>query len=99
MNGLQLDEDRGPVLIAIDTDANEDAGLVRDAVADRGNKGIFTISPEEMTQVLVSEFGPSIVNPPTAPIIVIDADQVAPELMPRGIKSLEELESAIEAVR
>lgn len=99
MNGLQLDEDRGPVLVAIDTDTNEDAELVKEAVADRGNKGLFTIAPSEMTEQLIQEFGPSIVTPPSAPIVIIDADQTAPELMPRGTKSLEDLERAVEAAR
>lgn len=99
MNDLQLDEDRGPVLVAIDTDSNEDAELVKDAVASRGNKGYFVIAPSEMTEQLVQEFGPSIVTPPTAPIVVIDAEQTAPELMDRGTKSLAELEAAVEAAR
>lgn len=99
MNGLQLDEGRGPVLVAIDTDTNEDAGLVKSAVADRGNKGYFVIAPKGMTEQLVAEFGPSIVTPPTAPIVIIDSEQSTPKLLPRGTKSLRDLERAIESAR
>ncbi len=99
MNGLQLDEGRGPVLVAIDTDTNEDAGLVKNAVADRGNKGYFVIAPNGMTEQLVAEFGPSIVTPPTAPIVIIDSEQSAPTLLPRGTKSLKDLQRAVESAR
>jgi len=99
MNGLELDEDRGPVLIAIDTDTNEDAELIRTAVAERDNKGFFVIAPEAMAAELVQEFGPRIVTPPTVPIVVIDADQKAPVFMRQGQKPLEELNAAVEAAR
>jgi hypothetical protein len=96
MNGLPLDEDRGPVLVAIDADPNENAELVRNAVRSRGNKGLFAIAPQEMVQDLVSQFGPEIVTPPTAPIVVISPDQTSAKLLPRGIKSRAELREAVE---
>jgi len=99
MNGLTLDEDRGPVLIAIDTDVNENLQLVKDAVAERDNKGFFVIAPSGMPEQLVQEFGPRIVVPPTVPIVVIDAEQKAPVFMKQGQKTLEELEAAVEAAR
>jgi hypothetical protein len=93
-----LDEDGGTVLIAIDTDPNEDAAAVADAVADRGLSGHFAVSPQMMTDALFEQFGADIVTPPSAPIILIDPAQEMPELMMRGVKSVDDLADAIDAL-
>lgn len=87
------------VLIAIDTDQNEDAGLIREAWKDRGLAEMVAISPKSLTDALVQQFGPDIVNPPSAPIVLINADQTSAELMSRGVKTAEEIELAAEAAR
>lgn len=94
-----LSEDRGTVLIAIDTDPNENEQLIRDAWADRGLTERVAIAPQEMTDQLLDAFGPDIVTPPQAPIILIDAEQSSPRLMSRGLKRAEELAEEIERAR
>lgn len=96
---MELGEGRGAVLIAIDTDSNEDASLIREAWSDRGLTEPVAISPQRMTEQLVSQFGPDIVTPPTAPIIIINAEQTSAELLPRGRKIVSELNEAIEKAR
>jgi hypothetical protein len=98
MDGL-LAEDPGTVLIAIDTDPNENVGLVADAVRDRGLEGLFAVTPQTMTDMLVQQFGPEIVTPPSAPIVLISPDQTSARLLPRGLKSAEDLAAALDAVR
>ncbi len=90
-----LDEDRGTVLVAIDTDENEDAELIRDTWKSRGLTEPVAISPQELTKVLVSEYGPEVVTPPQAPIILISADQSSARLLPSGLKDADELRAEI----
>ena len=90
-----LAEDRGTVLVAINIDANEDEALVRDAWRDRGLTEPVVISPQELTTQLVNLFGPEIVTPPQAPIVLISADQSSARLLPRGLKDAGELTAEI----
>lgn len=65
--------------------------LVRDTWAERGLTEPVAISPGELTQALVNQFGPEIVTPPQAPIILISADQSSARLLPSGLKDAEEM--------
>ena len=60
---------------------------------------MVAIAPQEMTDQLLDLFGPDIVTPPQAPIVLIDPDQAEPRLLQRGLKTAEELEEAIASVR
>lgn len=83
------------VLIAINIDENEDAELIRDAWSRRGLSEPVAIAPGELTQTLVAEFGPEIVTPPRAPIVLISADQTSARLLPSGLKSADVLRAEI----
>jgi thiol-disulfide isomerase/thioredoxin len=74
------------VLVALDTDPNEDADRVRDHVERYGLAGRFAVAPQEMTDALVDEYGPTIVSVPTAPVVLVDADQESARLLQRGVK-------------
>lgn len=87
------------VLVAITIDSNDDAGAVRDAWSKRGLSEPVAVAPEEFTSALVDEFGPEIVTPPMAPIVLISADQSSARLLPRGLKSADELRAEIEKGR
>ncbi len=45
-------------------DPNEDADQVIAHIEDNGFEGTFAISPQELTDALVAEFGPAIISPP-----------------------------------
>ncbi|MHB1355534.1 MAG: hypothetical protein ACYCZF_06120 [Anaerolineae bacterium] len=84
-------------VVAIDIDVNEDADLLRSRAKDyQGSSVLWVISPKELTDALVTEFGPDVITPPTAPIIVISSDQTRAWLMPRGKKSAADLSAALE---
>jgi hypothetical protein len=68
-------------------------------VAERGSEGLYAVAPQTMTTELVGQFGPDIISPPTAPIVLVAPDQRSAELLPRGIKSADELEQALAAVQ
>lgn len=83
------------VSISLDTDPNEDAQKVLEAVLDRGFDWRFAISPAELTKSLIDEFGPAIVNAPIAPIILVCEDQ-STRFLGRGTKDVEELKAELE---
>lgn len=93
--GELLAEDRGTVLIAIGIDENEDAELIKRTWQERGLTEPVAISPQELTSTLVSEFGPEIVTPPQAPIVLISADQTSARLLPSGLKDVDELQAEL----
>lgn len=82
------------VSIALDTDPNEVASQVINHANENGFDWIFAISPIEMTQSLIDEFGVGVVNAPSAPIVLVCSDGNA-RLLDRGLKSAEELKEEL----
>jgi hypothetical protein len=94
----QRDEDF--VVVALNIDENEDAELVRSRAKDHDSDAVrWVVSPKRLTDELVSDFGPSVIVPPTAPIIVINAEQTSTELMESGLKDAATVSEALEAAR
>ncbi len=91
------DGDPSVVVVSIDIDVNESASQVQDRAEDHADvpNSYWSISPQAFTNTLVDEFGPTVLNPPTAPIIVINAEQTDAYLMGRGKKSEGELTEAV----
>jgi len=84
------------VHISIDTDPNEDETIVQRHTADQGFDWIYAISPAQATRSLIDEFGISVVNAPSAPVILICEDQTA-RLLGRGVKDAEEINEEVAA--
>ena len=84
------------VSLTIDTDPNEDAQKVIDHTATWGFDWRFAISPAEVTQSLIDEFGIGIVAAPQAPVILICEDGSARKLS-SGVKSAESLANQLES--
>lgn len=81
--------------MAIAVDENEDAQLIRATWKSRGLTEPVAISPQSLTTALVNEYGPEIVTPPQAPIVLISADQSSARLLPSGLKSESRLKAEI----
>lgn len=64
------DLDDSYTVVSLNTDANEDAATVREHANDNGFEWRFAIASTELTNGLISEFGPSVANAPSTPIIV-----------------------------
>jgi thiol-disulfide isomerase/thioredoxin len=92
---LKLSEGDAIIHISLDTDPNEDEAKVREHVERNGFDWYFAVAPIELTNALVEEFGLSVVNAPSAPVILISEDQSA-RLLRTGIKSADDLLSEIE---
>jgi thiol-disulfide isomerase/thioredoxin len=93
----ELHEEVGDTVISIslDTDPNEEEAQVIAHANENGFDWLFAVSPKELTQSLIDEFGVNVVNAPQAPVILICEDQSA-RLLERGVKSADKLKSEIE---
>jgi thiol-disulfide isomerase/thioredoxin len=85
------------ISISIDTDASEDASIVQAHIESNDFTWYYAISPIEMTQSLIDEFGSGVVSAPTAPMILICEDGSFRKLGGFGSRSVEELKDEIVA--
>jgi thiol-disulfide isomerase/thioredoxin len=82
------------VSISLDTDPNEDVSVVQEHITTNGFNWLYAVSPAKVTQALINEFGVGIVNAPAAPVVLICADQSS-RLLPRGVKTADELQAEL----
>ncbi len=80
--------------ISLDTDPNEDASLVKEHTTQNGFSWRYVITPATMTKSLINEFGISVVNAPSAPVILVCEDQSA-RLLKRGLKDSGEIKDEV----
>ena len=77
------------ISISLDTDPNEDEAFVLDHIERNGFDWYYAVSPVAVTQMLIDEFGPGIVQAPSVPMVLICGDKV--EKLPGGVKDVDEL--------
>jgi len=82
------------ISISLDADQNEDADRVRAHTESQGFDWRYVISPIEVTLSLVGDFGPSIVNAPSAPVILICPGGEYKKL-DSGVKKVPELKGEV----
>jgi len=82
------------VSISLDVDPNEDDAMLKDYVEEWGYDWHFAVSPQLLTRGLGNLYTAQYLNPPLAPMMIIDRDGSI-EHLPYGIKSVEELESFV----
>ena len=58
-------------VVGLNTDSNEDAERVRQHAERNGFDWRFAVAPAEMTDSLVEAFGPTVVNAPSTPLVVV----------------------------
>ena len=61
-------------VVGLNTDPNEDAERVRRHAEQNGFDWRFAVAPAEMTDSLVEAFGPTVVNAPSTPLVVVCED-------------------------
>lgn len=66
--------DDSVVRVGLNTDPNEDDEKVRNHAEQNGFDWRFAVAPTEMTESLREEFGPTVVNAPSTPVIVACQD-------------------------
>jgi thiol-disulfide isomerase/thioredoxin len=82
------------ISVGLNTDPNEDEQLVKNYIEQNGFDWHYAVAPVEMTQLLISEFGNSIVNAPSVPVILICEDGNYRKLA-NGVKSSSKLKEEI----
>lgn len=87
------DVDESVTVVGLNTDPNEDAEKVRQHAESNGFDWRFAVAPTEMTESLIDEFGTSVTNAPSTPIIVACDDGVA-EFFSGSQQSAEQIQSA-----
>ena len=85
--------DESVTVVSLNTDPNEDAEKVRQHAESNGFDWRFAVAPTEMTQSLVDEFGTTVTNAPSTPIIVTCDDGVA-EFFAGSQQSVDQIRSA-----
>jgi thiol-disulfide isomerase/thioredoxin len=92
---LKISQGEAIVHISLDTDPNEDEDRIREHLETHGFYWLFAVSPIELTNALIDEFGLGVVNAPGAPVVLICEDLTARYLR-SGVKTenalLEEVE-------
>ncbi len=82
------------ISISLNTDPNEDANLVKEHTQKNGFDWHYAISPKELTQSLIDEYGIGVVNAPSVPIILICPNKQT-YFLKSGIKSAATLKQEI----
>ena len=82
------------VSLVLDIDPNEDAAALKEYVATRGFVGWYAVAPAEVAAALAREYGPSLLNPPSVPMLIVDRTGEV-HLLPYGAKSAEALANAL----
>jgi thiol-disulfide isomerase/thioredoxin len=78
------------VSIGLDVDPNEDAASLKSYVDKNGFDWLYAVATVDVAQDISKHYGDQFLNPPSAPIVVIDRKGEAHPL-PFGIKSADEL--------
>ena len=82
------------ISISLDTDPNEDRETVLNHLTANNFDWYYAIAPKEVTQSLIDEFGVTVANAPSAPVIIIDTNKEA-RLLRNGVKSSAELKGEL----
>ena len=84
----------GLVSLTLDVDPNEDAAALKAYIAKNGFTGLYAVAPADVARAIGQQLGDQFLNPPAAPMFVIDRQgQVHP--LPFGVKSAEKLAEAL----
>jgi thiol-disulfide isomerase/thioredoxin len=81
--------------ISLDTDPNEDKEQVREHVEKNGFGWLYAISPIELTQGLIDQYGIKVVNAPAVPMVLICPDQ-STRFLRSGVKTPDDLITEVE---
>jgi hypothetical protein len=82
------------ISISLDIDPNEDEFKVKEYIERNEFAGYYAISPTNLTQELINEFGLNIINTPIAPVVIICPNKKF-TLLTGGVKTAHFIESKI----
>lgn len=82
------------ITISLDTDPNEDETRILQHTQSNGFNWHYAVSPVDLTQSLIDQFGVGIVNAPSVPMILVCENGNVRKLG-SGVKSVNELKSEV----
>lgn len=91
----QLGERDDFISLGLDIDPNEDAVTLKNYIERNGFTWRYAVSPIEVSREISQLYGDQFLNPPSTPMLIIDRTGEV-HLLPFGIKSASELQSALE---
>lgn len=80
--------------VSLDVDPNEDEQQIRRHTEENGFDWRYAISPSKLTRMLVNEYGTTVANPPSAPVILVCDNST--RRLDNGVKSSSRLQSEVE---
>lgn len=83
------------ISIGIGVDINESLAALKDYVAKNGFDWTYTVASQEVAREIGNLYGAQFLNPPSAPMLIIDRHGEAHPL-PFGVKSTADLQKALE---
>jgi len=83
------------ISISLDVDSNEDADVLKEYIAQYGFDWRFAVSPLEVDRALGNIYSAQYLNPPLAPMLIIDRKGNVHQLE-YGLKDTETLQEAVE---
>ena len=86
------------ISVSLNTDPNETANHITRHLSRHGFDWLYAVSPVELSRALRDEFGVAVLNPPSAPVILICPGQTERTLLSkRGVKRPDFLQEQIAA--
>jgi hypothetical protein len=83
------------VSLSLDIDPNEDSAGLQSYIAKNSFSWMFAVAPAEVSNEIGNLYGNQYLNPPSAPMFIIDRHGEV-HTLPFGIKSAEDLQKTIE---
>lgn len=90
----ELHRQSGITSVSLDTDPNEDAAKIRQHLNRHGFDWRYAVAPSELTRSLVREHGRVMVNPPSAPMVLVCENGT--RKLPTGVKPASKLQEEVE---
>ena len=81
--------------ITLDVDAHENAATLKAFTAKNAFAGLYAVAPPEVIRELAAHLGEQYLNPPSAPMFVVDR-QGGVHALPFGVKSADALQKALQ---
>lgn len=82
------------VTVSLDIDPNEDLDTVKSYLETTGFDWMYAVAPADASREIASLYGDQFLNPPSAPVLIVDRHGVAHPL-PFGIKTADDLMQAV----
>jgi cytochrome oxidase Cu insertion factor (SCO1/SenC/PrrC family) len=83
------------VSLGLNIDPNEDAAMLKSYIESNGFSWTYAVAPPEVSNEIATLYGDQFINPPSAPMFIIDR-QGEVHLLPFGVKNAQDLLAALQ---